>query len=74
MLPSLLNEVSSNFGLFIGLGFKLVDKTMEKIDSELQLVLRRAVNYAMPRVIPSYAIMLWFSMKVKTSVNYMCIV
>ena len=69
-LPDLLENASSNVGFLIGLGKKFVEQGIQEMDEDILPELRRmAGQHLLPRVLPSYAIPMWFTLQV-TMANY----
>lgn len=68
-LPLLLKEGTRAMGTVIGLGKKFVLSGIKEMDEKLLPQLRSIVGQdTMPRVLPSYAMLLWFTIEV-----YMCV-
>ena len=64
-LPELLQASSSAIGVMIGLGRKFVESGIREMDGELLPELRNLIGEStIPRVLPSYSILLWFTMEV----------
>ena len=58
-------QAGSCIGLCIGLGKLFFDKGVLEVDKHLlPMLLDKAANSVNPRVIPSYAMLLWFTLKV----------
>ena len=69
-LPELLQASSSAIGGMIGLGRKFVESGIREMDSELLPELRNLIGEnIIPRVLPSYSILLWFTMEVHFTVQ-----
>ena len=58
------NEISSCIGYIIALGDLFFEEGTTEIDEKIAPMLTEDVSTINPRVIPSYAILLWFSIKV----------
>ena len=64
-LPDLLEKSTSAIGAMIGLGKKFVESGIREMDSSVLPELCTLVGkQAIPRVLPSYAILIWFTMEV----------
>ncbi len=64
-LPSLLKEASRAMGMVISLRKKLLDVGIKDTHEHLLPKLREAVGKdTMPRVIPSYTLLMWFTIEV----------
>lgn len=69
-LPKLLEASSSAIGSMIGLGKKFVESGIREMDDELLPELRNLIGEnIIPRVLPSYSILLWFTMEVHFTVE-----
>lgn len=69
-LPELLQASSSAIGGMIGLGRKFVESGIREMDSELLPELRNLIGEnIIPRVLPSYSILLWFTIEVHFTVQ-----
>lgn len=63
--PDLLDKASSAVGYIIGLGEIFCEIGISDIDKTLLPELRNLIgDHAIPRVLPSYAILLWFTLEV----------
>ena len=64
-LPALIEKSSSAVGFIISLGARFIEEGIAGMDGDLLPKLRRLLDgRAIPRVLPSYAIMLWFTFEV----------
>ena len=64
-LPALIDKSSSAVGFIISLGARFIEQGIVEMDSDLLPELRSLLDgRAIPRVLPSYAIMLWFTLQV----------
>ena len=57
-------EAGSCIGLCIGLGKLFFDDGVSQVDQHLLMLLDKAGKSVNPRVIPSYAMLLWFTLKI----------
>lgn len=64
-LPDLLSEASSGMGRYISLGEEFISRGIREMDNYL---IPKLKNYlggdSIPRVLPSYALLLWFTIEV----------
>ena len=59
-------EASRSIGIAVKLGNEFFDSGIKDIDGSLLPLLKEKADVnVIPRVLPSYAIMLWFSIKVR---------
>ena len=64
-LPALIEKSSSAVGFIISLGKRFIEEGIAGMDGDLLPELRRLLDgRAIPRVLPPYAIMLWFTFEV----------
>ena len=64
-LSHLLKKSSSSIGELIGLGMKFLEVGTTELDNSILPNLRRLVDASVvPRVLPSYGILLWFTKEV----------
>ena len=64
-LPALMERSSSVVGLIISLGGRFIEKGIAQMDSDLLPELRKLLaGQAFPRVLPSYGILMWFTLEV----------
>ncbi len=65
-LPKLLKQSTSAVGSFIAIGKAFVERGSIEMDSVILPKLRDMLHSAViPRVLPSYAILFWFTMEVR---------
>ena len=66
-LPLLLQKSSSAIAALVGLGKKFVESGISEMDNDLLPELRSLIGEeTIPRVLPSYAILLWFTIEVNS--------
>ena len=64
-LPNLLVQASSGVGLFISLGEAFISTGIGEMDNIILLKLRGLLRVSViPRVLPSYALFMWFTLEV----------
>lgn len=67
-LPRLLKRSTSSVGSLIAIGKAFVERGSEEMDSVIIPKLRALLDSkVIPRVLPSYAILFWFTIEVCTS-------
>ena len=70
-LPILIKESSSSVGYFIALGCKFLDVGIRNMDDVILPKLRSLLGSGViPRCLPSYAILVWFTLEVSI-INYL---
>ncbi len=63
--PDLLSKASSAVAFVIGLGKRFVEDGIRELDETILPELKRDIGeLAIPRVLPSYAILMWFTLEV----------
>ena len=73
-LPQLMEKSSSAVGIIISLGERFMEEGIGEMDDDLLPELWRLLaGHAIPRVLPSYAILIWFTLKVCTQLCYIFI-
>lgn len=63
-LPKLVKKSTSAVGQFIQLGMKFLEKGIGEMDDVIIPKLRSLLGDVIPRVLPSYAILVWFTLEV----------
>lgn len=64
-LPALIDKSSSAVGFIISLGARFIEQGIVEMDSDLLPELRSLLDgRAIPRVLPYYAFMIWFTLEV----------
>ena len=67
-LPDLIARSGSAVGSIIGLGKKFFEVGIGEVDSFVLLKVRGLLNSSIvPRVLPSYAVLIWFTLKVSNT-------
>ena len=70
-LPDLLENASSNVGFIISLGKKFTEQGIQEMDEHILPQLRELAGHCLlPRVLPSYAILVWFTLQVHVTMVY----
>lgn len=70
-LPNLIENSSRSVGHFITLGHKFLEVGIKEMDDVILLRLRSDLkSSAIPRVLPSYAILIWFTLEVMIILKY----
>ena len=68
--PDMLDKASSAVAFVIGLGKHFVEEGIREMDESLLPDLKNALGaHAIPRVLPSYGILIWFTVEVRISIN-----
>lgn len=71
-LPVLMDDSVKSIGFLIGLGKKFVDEGISSIDEVLAPRLKAMLPKGIwPRVIPGYAILLWFAYQVESIILFL---
>ena len=73
-LVEIWNEAGSCAGFCIGVGHTFFTEGVGEVTNEIQPLLDSAINHSntlSPRVLPSYAILYWFALKVRILHNYL---
>ena len=63
-LPDLMKKCSSSVGFVVSLGAKFIIEGITQIDNEILPEIQKVASRVLPRVIPSYCILLWFTQEV----------
>ena len=63
-LPGLLTGCTSAIGTFISLGEAFLSRGIQEIDNDILPTLRQQIRGAIPRVLPSYGLLFWFTIEV----------
>ena len=63
-LPALLTGSTSAIGTFISMGEAFISRGIQEIDSDILPTLREHIGGAIPRVLPSYGLLFWFTIEV----------
>lgn len=72
-LPNLLSKSTSGIGLFISLGAKFANSGVREMDEKILPRLRSILGDAIPRVLPSYALLFWFTLEVLQCMSSHCV-
>ena len=70
-LPPLLKRVSGAVGHIIRLGKRFVEQGIDEMEGVIKPELINLLGHqAIPRVIPSYAILMWFTFEVRILIHF----